>query len=84
MGISMPRLPEQSVEDIMNETPDVRNKDCIKIHKRWIMNGQGKLKELFEKTEELRQERFRKKKKLHMIQYIKIFSSEWNFSVYSR
>ena len=47
MGISIPRLPEQSVEDIMNETPDVRNKDCIKILKRWVMNGKGEQKELF-------------------------------------
>ena len=47
MGISIPRLPEQSVEDIINRTPDVRNKDCIKILERWVMNGRGEQKELF-------------------------------------
>jgi len=47
MGISNPRLPEQSVEDIMNGTPDVRNKDCIKILERWVMNRQEEQKELF-------------------------------------
>ena len=39
MGISIPRLPEQSVEDIMDETPDDRNKDRIKIHEPQVMYG---------------------------------------------
>ena len=47
MGISIPRLPEQPVEDIMNRTPDVRNKDWIKVHKGWVMNSQAEQKELF-------------------------------------
>ena len=47
MGVSIPGLPEQSVEDIMDETPDDRNKDRIKIHELRAMDGQGKQKELF-------------------------------------
>ena len=41
MGVSIPRLPEQSVEDIMDDTPDDRNKDRINIHERRVMDGQG-------------------------------------------
>ena len=47
MGVSIPGLPEQSVEDIMNKTPDDKKKDRIKIHKLRAMHAQGKQKELF-------------------------------------
>ena len=47
MCVSILGLPEQSVEDIMNETPDDKKKDRIKIHKLRAMDGQGKQKELF-------------------------------------
>ena len=76
MGVSIPGLPEQSVEDIMKRTPDVRNKDCINILERWVMNGQGKQKELFYRNGGTPTRKIWEKKKLHMIQYIKIFSSE--------
>ena len=46
MGVSIPGLPEQSVEDIMNETPDDKKKDRMKIHKLRVMDGQGKQKKI--------------------------------------